>query len=126
MFDLDICLSASVNVKYALQNPLSLYNKFLVGLSLYLSLLLSFSSITHLKVSLHATLHHHTLSCLARQTTFFRQPTQGTTMPTTTMVRTIMLETGHPHRPRSTSGNASSIARNHASHHGQYQQRDKL
>ena len=61
MFELDLCLSASVNVRYVLHtHPLGLYNKILVGLSLYLPLLNCPSSpITPSKVPLHATFLYH-------------------------------------------------------------------
>jgi hypothetical protein len=40
MLDLHLCLSASVNVRYVLPTqPIGLYNKVLVWVSLYLSLL---------------------------------------------------------------------------------------
>jgi hypothetical protein len=49
MFDLNLCLSANVNIRYVLQHthtPLDLCNKILVWVSFYPPLLLSFSSST--------------------------------------------------------------------------------
>jgi hypothetical protein len=62
MFDLNLSLSANVNIRYVLQHthtPLDLCNKILVWVSFYPPLLLSFSSSTLSKLLLSATLHHH-------------------------------------------------------------------
>jgi hypothetical protein len=54
-FDLNFCLSASVNIRDNLHTPLGLYNKILVGYFLFHL----YSHLSPLKLSFHTTLHPH-------------------------------------------------------------------
>jgi hypothetical protein len=83
IFDLHLCLSASVNVRPILHTqPLGLYLKSQMGISLS---------------TVIPNLSSHPPSSLSHL--FFRWPTQETTTPMlrATMLRTTMLPTHHRH-----------------------------